>query len=53
MEYENKQKEEGNRENIALESSLEEYFEIQPVLAHIKLGEIYRCHPNQVKYSKK
>ena len=53
MEYENEQEEEGNREYVTFESPLEKYFKIQPVLAHIKLGKIYRGHPNQVKYSKK
>jgi hypothetical protein len=53
MEYENKQKQEGNGEHIAFESPLEEYFKIQPVLTHVKLGKIDRSHPDQVKNGKK
>lgn len=53
MEYKYKQEEEGNGEYIAFESSLKEYFKIQPIFAHIKLGKIYRSHPNQIEYGKK
>ena len=53
MEYKNKQKEQGDCEHITLECTLKEYFKIQPVLAHIKLGKINRSHPDQIEYGKK